>query len=232
MSRGERDVRDKNAEQGRGIIAKVFSGLCKLPLVLLLSLLISIAIEWGGIALDYWDKPGHLHAREMMIREARFLSDSFAGTKYGEFLLSSGVHSVQWLDESMDSWFQFSDMSEKSPSLLSGVEVAYASAVYITKVFLLRITVFIFSMPLFVVLALVGIVFGLVRRDLRRFGAATEHKKRFVLYYRMINPSMWLSAAIYLTWPDVANPLFILVPGAFFLSYCLENAITNFQKSF
>lgn len=232
MASQNNDLRNENAEKGRGIISQLFHGLTRLPLLLLLSLAISICIEWTGIIFDWWDSPGHLHSREMMIAEARYLSDSFSETKFGQMLLSTGVYSVQWLDSTANDWFQLSDMSDRPPEHLSVFEVGFASAVYMTKVFLLRLTVVIFSSPLFVVMGLVGITFGLIGRDLRRFGAATEHKKRFTLYWKLINPSIGLSAAVYLTYWNTANPVFILVPAAFLFSYALENAIKNFQKSF
>lgn len=225
------DARDKSAKQSRGAIAEILHSLAALPVVLLLSLIISIGIEWVGIATDFWDLPGHLHAKAMMVNEARFLSDSFSESAVGKKLLSTAVISVEWVDTA-NSWLGFTDLSSASAEELTWYEIAYASAFYITKVFLLRLVVVLFNVPLFAIMGLIGIVFGLIARDLRRFGAATEHKKRFLLYFRLIKPAIWFSAVVYICWPDVINPMFVFVPAAFFFMYVLENSIKNFQKSF
>lgn len=225
------DARDQSANQSRGALAEIFHSLLALPVVLLLSLIVSIAIELGGIVADFWDVPGHLHAKAMMVSEARFLSESFSESSFGKTLLSTAVISVQWVDDA-NSWLGFADISSTAPEELAWYEIAYAAAFYITKVFFLRLVVVVFNLPLFVIMGMVGIVFGLIARDLRRFGAATEHKKRFLLYYRLVKPAIWFSAVVYICWPDVINPMFVFVPAAFFFSYVMENTIKNFQKSF
>lgn len=48
------------------------------------------------------------------------------------------------------------------------------ATLYVTQVFLMRVTILMLSIPLFVLTALVGIVDGIVRRDLRRYGAGYE----------------------------------------------------------
>lgn len=225
------DARDKSATQSRGAIAQGLNSLAALPLVLLLSLLLSIAIEFIGMAVDFWDQPGHLHAKGMMVSEARFLSNSFAESKIGQALLSTAVYSVSWVDDT-SAWLGFSGISKLDPAEMVWYETMYAVIFYMTKVFLLRLVVVLFNLPLFLVMALVGVVFGLIARDLRRFGAATEHKKRFLLYFRFIKPTIWAAAAFYICWPDVINPMLVFVPAAFFFSFTLENSIKNFQKSF
>ena len=44
---------------------------------LIFSLLLSIVIEWGGIAFQYWDPPGYLHSKLVMQNEFGWFSSEF-----------------------------------------------------------------------------------------------------------------------------------------------------------
>ncbi|MBN1004659.1 TIGR03747 family integrating conjugative element membrane protein, partial [Pseudomonas aeruginosa] len=54
------------------------------------------------------------------------------------------------------------------------VESYLIAAAYTTLVFLVRLLVLCLTLPLFLMAAFVGLVDGLVRRDIRRFGAGRE----------------------------------------------------------
>src|SRR3546814_10688164 len=54
------------------------------------------------------------------------------------------------------------------------VESNLIAAAYTTLVFLVRLLVLCLTLPLFLMAAFVGLVDGLVRRDIRRFGAGRE----------------------------------------------------------
>ena len=44
---------------------------------LIFSLLLSIVIEWGGIAFQYWDPPVYLHSKLVMQNEFGWFSSEF-----------------------------------------------------------------------------------------------------------------------------------------------------------
>lgn len=54
------------------------------------------------------------------------------------------------------------------------VEICLIATANTTLVFLLRLLVLCLILPLFLIAAFVGLVDGLVRRDIRRFGAGGE----------------------------------------------------------
>src|SRR3546814_7807759 len=57
------------------------------------------------------------------------------------------------------------------------VESNLIAAAYTTLVFLVRLLVLCLTLPLFLMAAFVGLVDGLVRRDIRRFGAGRERSE-------------------------------------------------------
>ncbi|MCV5245855.1 DUF4400 domain-containing protein, partial [Escherichia coli] len=75
------------------------------------------------------------------------------------------------------------------------------ATVYVTLVFLIRVTILVLSVPLFVMVAAIGIVDGLVRRDLRRYGAAYESSFIYHHAKRWIKPATCLPCVIYLSMP-------------------------------
>jgi hypothetical protein len=107
------------------------------------------------------------------------------------------------------------------------------AAAYIVLVFLVRLLVLTLSLPLFLVAALTGLIDGLVRRDVRRFGAGREsgfvcHRAKAALL-----PLVTLPWVIYLALPVSVHPLWILLPGAarFGAASCIAPATFNLNSS-
>jgi len=85
-------------------------------------------------------------------------------------------------------------------------------------------------LPLFLMAAFVGLVDGLVRRDIRRFGAGREsgfiyHRARASLMPLAVLP--WVT---YLALPVSVHPLLILLPSAALLGIAVDIASASFKK--
>jgi integrating conjugative element membrane protein (TIGR03747 family) len=96
--------------------------------------------------------------------------------------------------------------------------------------FLVRLLVLYLTLPLFFLAALVGLVDGLVRRDLRRFSAGRESG---FLYHRAratLMPLTVLPWVVYLALPVSVSPLWILLPGAGLLSLAVNITAGSFKK--
>jgi integrating conjugative element membrane protein (TIGR03747 family) len=109
-------------------------------------------------------------------------------------------------------------------------ETYVLAAAYVVLVFLLRLLVFMLSLPLFLLAAFVGIIDGLTRRDVRRFGAGREsgfvyHRARASVTPLAISP--WV---LYLALPVSVPPLFLLLPGAALLGVAVCIAAATFKK--
>jgi hypothetical protein len=104
------------------------------------------------------------------------------------------------------------------------------AAGYTTLVFLVRLLVLTLSLPLFLTAACVGLIDGLVRRDVRRFGAGRESGFVYHRAKAALMPLATLPWVIYLALPFSLNPLWILLPGAAALGAATCVAAATFKK--
>jgi integrating conjugative element membrane protein (TIGR03747 family) len=104
------------------------------------------------------------------------------------------------------------------------------AAAYTTLTFLVRLLVLVLTLPLFLMAAFVGFVDGLVRRDVRRFGAGRESG---FLYHRAkaaLVPLAMLPWVVYLALPISLHPLLILLPSAALLGLAVNLTAGSFKK--
>jgi len=110
------------------------------------------------------------------------------------------------------------------------VESYLIASAYTVLVFLVRLLVLVLTLPLFLMAAFTGLVDGLVRRDVRGFGAGREsgfvyHRARASLMPLAVLP--WVT---YLALPVSVHPLLILLPSAALLGVAVCIASATFKK--
>lgn len=110
------------------------------------------------------------------------------------------------------------------------IRCALLSSENITLTFLLRLAILLQALPLFVLTIIIGLIDGLVRRDLRRFGAG--HESGFVYHYarRMIGSSLAATGLVWLTVPVFLKAGYILVPGAILIGLVISLTLGVFKK--
>ncbi|EAA8406686.1 DUF4400 domain-containing protein [Salmonella enterica] len=110
------------------------------------------------------------------------------------------------------------------------IRCALLSAGNVTLTFLLRLAILLQALPLFALIIVVGLLDGLVRRDLRRFGAS--HESGFVYHHakRMIGSSLAATGLVWLTVPIFFEPEFVLAPGAVVIGFMSSLAFSAFKK--
>ncbi|EKT7566455.1 TIGR03747 family integrating conjugative element membrane protein [Salmonella enterica] len=110
------------------------------------------------------------------------------------------------------------------------IRCALLSAGNITLTFLLRLAILLQALPLFVLIIVVGLIDGLVRRDLRRFGAG--HESGFVYHHarRMIGSSLAGTGLVWLTVPVFLEPRYIVIPGVMLIGFAGSVATGAFKK--
>lgn len=93
-----------------------------------------------------------------------------------------------------------------------------------------RADILVLSVPLFIMVSVIGIVDGLVRRDLRRYGAGYESS--FVYHHakRYVKPAMYGPCMLYLAWPTAVWPNLLLLPSAIMLGFVLTVVTGAFKK--
>jgi integrating conjugative element membrane protein (TIGR03747 family) len=85
-------------------------------------------------------------------------------------------------------------------------------------------------MPLFLLFCLIGVVDGLVQRDLRRWGGGRESS--YLYHYAKRSSGSFVIGAwvIYLALPFSIHPVFIVLPFAVLFAISVSIAATTFKK--
>lgn len=216
-----------------GVIATLLSLPGQLIATLLGSLLLCLLAEWVGIA-QLWPELGAEHAHRLMDHELRWFSANIVQsivmadpTTHMERALEK---TYQWLfvDTGLTAWLSHAATAEKAWRYWS--EVYLQASVYVVLTFVLRLFILLLTAPLFILTTLLGIVDGLVRRDIRRFGSGYE--SGFIYHHarQAIRPVFLLPWMIYLALPFSINPDVILLPAAGFLGVVVSIAVGSFKK--
>jgi integrating conjugative element membrane protein (TIGR03747 family) len=106
------------------------------------------------------------------------------------------------------------------------------ASTYVTQTFIIRLALILFSLPIFLVAALVGGVDGLVERDLRRWGGGRESSNVFNLARRSVVPSFVAACVVYISLPFSINPIIVILPFACLLGLATRIAFERLKKYF
>lgn len=240
-------VRGQQAGQ-RTLLAALVTFPFRLFGVLCGSLLLCILIEWIGMHL-FWPEQGSRHAQSMLSYELDQLSSYFTRSivirEPGRTAhrLVAQVHDWSVFRNGLPEWAREGSAPPSSGSASPAKNLRYylgqvyvhsegyvIAAAYTLLVFLVRLLVLALMLPLFLMAAFVGLVDGLVRRDIRRFGAGREsgfvyHRARATLMPLLVLP--W---GLYLALPISVSPLWILLPSAVLLGVAVDIAAGSFKK--
>ncbi|HCR9735335.1 TIGR03747 family integrating conjugative element membrane protein [Citrobacter sp. FR21RM1OL9030] len=110
------------------------------------------------------------------------------------------------------------------------IRCALLSAGNVTLTFLLRLAILLQALPLFALAIIIGLIDGLVRRDLRRFGAG--HESGFVYHHarRMIKSSLAATGLVWLAVPVFLDPVYVLMPGTVGIGISISVVCRAFKK--
>ena len=104
-------------------------------------------------------------------------------------------------------------------------------SMFVAQDVLLRLSVALFALPAFVLACLVGLIDGLVRRDLRRWGGGREssfvyhHAKRYTVW------SLTGGFGLYLSWPFGGfNPAYMVLVFTVLVAATLSTTVAAFKK--
>ncbi|MBS0450081.1 MAG: TIGR03747 family integrating conjugative element membrane protein [Proteobacteria bacterium] len=230
----------------------LLAGVLTLPFrffgVLCGSLFLCIVIECVGMHF-FWPEEGWHHAQNMLTHELALVSESFTRSvvvqepgRSAKQLVDQGYN---WLfvRSGLLDWIRDAAAQSRAGAenhahdfryyiglIYVHVESYLIASAYTVLVFLVRLLVLILTLPLFLLAAFVGFVDGLVRRDVRSFGAGREsgfiyHRARAALMPLAVLP--WV---MYLASPISVHPLLILLPSAALLGVAVCIASATFKK--
>ncbi|WP_053158178.1 TIGR03747 family integrating conjugative element membrane protein [Pseudomonas sp. Pf153] len=228
--------------QRPGLIISAISLVLRIIGLLIASLLLSILIEFAGLLL-FWGDQGWRHSQAMLTSELGWLSDHF---KSSLIIQQPGQTMVQLLDF-LNQWLlvntgfadfaQQARVSSQGNGFWSGINQLYVSiedfvlaAVYVTFTFVVRLFILVLATPLFLLATLTGFVDGLMRRDLRKFGAGRESSFVYHRAKRAVMPLLVVPWIIYLSLPITLNPMAVFIPCAVLLGAVMTITATTFKK--
>jgi len=228
--------------QHPGIIVSAISLVLRIIGLLVASLLFSILIEFAGLLL-FWGDQGWRHSQAMLTSELGWLSEHF---KSSLLIQQPGPTIVQLLDF-LNHWLLvktgFADFAQQARVASQGngfwswiiqlyvsIEDFVLAAVYVTFTFVVRLTILVLATPLFLLAMSTGFVDGLMRRDLRKFGAGRESSFVYHRAKRAVMPLLIVPWIIYLSLPFSLNPMAVFLPCAVTLGITTAITATTFKK--
>ncbi|MCW2479903.1 TIGR03747 family integrating conjugative element membrane protein [Candidatus Symbiopectobacterium sp. NZEC135] len=159
--------------------------------------------------------------------------------------VSRWVHLAwQWLfvDSGFSHWLQsfkqtrtdgqglIPDLNRIGATLVQWLGEYLQATLWVALIFFIRVMILFLSLPLFALVVITSIVEGLVRRDLRRYGAGYESS--FVYHHakRFIKPALYGPCMLYLAWPTAVWPNLLLLPAALLIGGVLTVVTATFKK--
>ena len=240
-----RTAPNEAARQPReGFLAGVLSRIGGVIRWLLLSLLVSVVIECFGMVF-WWPEAGLDHSRHMLEQEIQYLDRDFRQSVVSSnpsqfarriasrshhflFELTGVVRLTEWLSKPLKT-----DETGVRTKLRRGyIAVAefVTAAMQIVQVFSVRLAILCLATPIFLLFSLIGLVDGLVQRDLRRWGGGRESS----YLYHYAKRSVWifvLSAWVgYLALPFSLHPVFVVLPFAILFGISISVTASSFKK--
>ncbi|MCV4286443.1 TIGR03747 family integrating conjugative element membrane protein [Pseudomonas capsici] len=231
----------------KGPILRLLSAPFAFIGLLLASLFVSILIEWIGLYF-YWREQGWHHARDMLNHELRWIADGFVQSLVienpGRTAKAMIDMAYEWMFEKsgLIEWINYSTaQSRLNGSQAEGIHrylgIMYVyvedyglAAIYTVLTFLARLVILTLSLPLFLMAAFTGVVDGLVRRDLRRFGAGRESGFVYHRAKMLIVPLAVMPWVLYLALPMSVSPVLVLMPCAGTFGIVVSITLGSFKK--
>lgn len=228
--------------QRPGLFVSAMGLVLRIIGLLLASLLFSILAEFAGLLL-FWGDQGWRHSQAMLTSELGWLSEHF---KSSLMLHEPGQTVVQWLDF-LNQWLLvntgFADFAQQARvssqnsgswgwinQLYVSVEDFVLATVYVSFTFVVRLSILALATPLFLLAMFTGFIDGLMRRDLRKFGAGRESSFVYHRAKRAVIPLLIVPWILYLSLPFSLNPMAVFLPCAVMLGVAMAITAATFKK--
>lgn len=225
------------------VLGRFFVSVLKIFFWLFLSLILSIIIEWIGMSA-YWPDEGINHSQNMLKVELNYVNNDFKRSlisdnpgamaqSYSETFLKysfekSGIKkTLEWAFGSQTSgkWL-VSTVREIIRSIADYV----VAAITIIQLFAVRLAILVLALPAFLLFGIVGFIDGLVRRDLRRWGAGRESAFLYHNAKRTILPLLSMPWIVYLAMPNTIHPNYVILPFAILFAVAVSITAGSFKK--
>lgn len=226
-----------------GVLSRVLQVLSRLLAWLAFSLLLSIVLEWLGMVY-WWPEEGIAHSAAMLEYEIALVESELDHSLLVEepkgLVLDARDHVRALLERTGVTGFVHWAIARPGPAtrswparvhrIVHPVSHFLLAAVQVIQLFAVRLAILTLAIPAFVLLGAVGLIDGLVARDLRRRGAGRESS--FVYHHARaaIPPLLLLPFVTYLALPVSLHPGWIVLPAAGLTGLAVALAARSFKK--
>jgi len=227
----------------RGVIGGTFRLLFRLIGVVMFSTLISICVEWVGMAFFY-EGEGYSHAQGLFQSEIKYLN---SGIVAGAHQAEAHLMALDWVSNSVNFIFHDSGIIQWIASthtvqpgdnrlalflktLNTAIYDYLIAAVFIIMMVIVRVAILILSSPVFVLFAIVGLVDGLMLRDIRKFTGGHESSFVYHLSKSAVMPFLIFGWVLYLALPISVHPNWIVLPFGLFFGLAILVTASKFKK--
>ena len=211
-TRGEAQVRQAK----RGVIGLTLSTLGALIGAALTASLLSVLLEWAGIALGWWPAT---HSRDLLMIER----------SYVEAIDDYPLSPLRPTQMTAMAWGQF-DRGLSFVGLGASVGGYGVAAINTVKLLLLRGVIVVLALPGYVLAIVAGLFEGLVARDIRKFTGGHESAYVFHKAKRWIAPSVMVTVTLYLMLPWSVPPALLFAPTMLLAAGMVYIAASRFKK--
>jgi integrating conjugative element membrane protein (TIGR03747 family) len=191
--------------------------------------MLAIALEWLGEAF-FWRNTCASHSEQILQATWQWWQSSAGAPVWlvegltlvrGKLQQGSAALIASLNEQSGLFWTETATMVIRCTLLSAG---------NVTLTFLLRLAILLQALPLFALIITTGLIDGLVRRDLRRFGAG--HESGFVYHHarRMISSSLIATGLVWLAVPIFLEPDYVLILGVILIGLTISVSVGAFKK--
>jgi integrating conjugative element membrane protein (TIGR03747 family) len=230
----------------QGLVAATLIRMMQVIVFMLLTLFFSVLIEWLGMATDYWDEPGTQHSEKMLAQEISYLNEDFKRSAIVEQPAQFARH---FADNFYDItfrktriqaaiiWLATPTQTTQTGRFRKRLHATYLlaenyilAAMIVTQIFAVRLAVLILAFPVFILLALLGLIDGLVQRDIRRWSGGRESSFVYHWAKKSLYPFLILPWILYLAMPVSVHPNLIVLPFAVLFAVSVMVMSSTFKK--
>lgn len=193
--------------------------------ILLISIFLSIIIEWLGIAFEWWVEPSYYHAKSMFETELNWvlgdflsehpaLSQFFLTTHNGVYYYLIQQSGLEWASQSASGF------------ILTGV----LSAIYIIEVVFIRIIVILCAFPALFIFGCIATVDALYIRKMRQLTGAIEKAGIHHHVKRWIRPLIITPIVVLLAFPVSIHPTFFVLAVSILPAMTIWITVSTYKK--
>lgn len=218
-----------------GLIGKSFSWVSEILYWLLVSLVVSIVIEWVGLTFFWWEE-GSEHSRQVLEQDYGYLNARVADSASTLVILirdvTDKVIDVIAHSDYLSGLFENSSFDTNDAWIDEKYRAYLDSASHTIKVFFIRLALIILSFPAFVIAGFIGMTDGLAIRDLRRWCGGRESSTIYNIARKSVIRIFITCCVLYLSLPFSVAPSYIITPFAILFGFSVKVSFERLKKYF